>query len=47
MVVAEEDEFEFATWTSCEGEQCEEEDGSYADKSLLAWRVEDLRFQPA
>ena len=25
-------------------EQCEEEDGSYADKSLLAWRVENLRF---
>ena len=24
-------------------EQCEEEDGSYADKSLLAWRVDDLR----
>jgi len=24
-------------------EDCEEEDGSYADKSLLAWRVEDLR----
>jgi hypothetical protein len=24
-------------------EQCEEEDGSYADKSLLAWRVTDLR----
>ena len=24
-------------------EQCEEEDGSYADKSLLAWYVEDLR----
>jgi hypothetical protein len=24
-------------------ENCEEEDGSYADKSLLAWRVEDLR----
>ena len=23
-------------------ENCEEEDGSYADKSLLAWRVEDL-----
>jgi hypothetical protein len=23
-------------------EQCEEEDGSYADKSLVAWRVEDL-----
>jgi hypothetical protein len=23
-------------------EQCEEEDGSYSDKSLLAWRVEDL-----
>jgi hypothetical protein len=24
-------------------EGCEEEDGSYADKSLLAWRVADLR----
>jgi hypothetical protein len=24
-------------------ENCEEEDGSYADKSLLAWRVGDLR----
>jgi hypothetical protein len=24
-------------------ENCEEEDGSYADKSLLAWCVEDLR----
>jgi hypothetical protein len=24
-------------------EQCEEEEGSYADKSLLAWRVDDLR----
>jgi hypothetical protein len=24
-------------------EQCEEEDGSYADKSLVAWRVDDLR----
>jgi hypothetical protein len=24
-------------------EECEEEDGSYADKSLLAWRVADLR----
>jgi hypothetical protein len=24
-------------------EECEEEEGSYADKSLLAWRVEDLR----
>jgi hypothetical protein len=24
-------------------EQCEEEDGSYADKSLLAWRVQDVR----
>jgi len=23
-------------------EQCEEEDGSYADKSLVAWRVKDL-----
>ena len=23
-------------------ENCEEEDGSYGDKSLLAWRVEDL-----
>lgn len=23
-------------------EQCEEEDGSYSDKSLLAWRVDDL-----
>jgi hypothetical protein len=23
-------------------ENCEEEGGSYADKSLLAWRVEDL-----
>jgi hypothetical protein len=28
-------------------EECEEEDGSYADKSLLAWRVEDIRLQPA
>ena len=27
-------------------EDCEEEDGSYADKSLLAWRVEDLRNMP-
>jgi len=27
-------------------ENCEEEDGSYADKSLLAWRVEDLRGMP-
>ena len=25
-------------------EQCEEEEGSYADKSLLAWRVDDLRL---
>ena len=24
-------------------ENCEEEDGSYADKSLLGWRVEDLQ----
>jgi len=24
-------------------EQCEEEGGSYADKSLVAWRVDDLR----
>ena len=27
-------------------ENCEEEDGSYADKSLLAWRVEDFRDIP-
>lgn len=26
-------------------ENCEEEDGSYADKSLLAWRVEDLPIE--
>ena len=26
-------------------EKCEEEDGSYADKSLLAWRVQDLRTE--
>ena len=25
-------------------EKCEEEDGSYADKSLLAWRVADLQI---
>ena len=25
-------------------EQCEEEEGSYADKSLLAWRMDDLRL---
>ena len=26
-------------------EQCEEEEGSYADKSLLAWRMEDLPIE--
>jgi len=26
-------------------ENCEEEGGSYADKSLLAWRVEDLPME--
>jgi hypothetical protein len=27
-------------------EECEEEDGSYADKSLLAWRVADIPIAP-
>src|SRR2546423_248458 len=26
-------------------EECEEEEGSYRDKSLLAWRVQDLDLQ--
>jgi hypothetical protein len=28
-------------------EECEEEEGSYADKSLLAWRVADLPTKPS
>jgi len=25
-------------------EECEEEEGTYADKALVAWKVSDLRF---
>jgi hypothetical protein len=36
--------FSFPAPTLTIVEDCEEEDGSYADKSLLGWRIEDLRL---